>query len=256
MLLMAALSWLLFRRRKVSRPPVPGMAIPLAPGQLRPVQFRALPKADLVLRRRVILDAAREGRSRVGFQEERAEVEESSSEPSVAAAEEDGDGDVASELRPSHELYAGFMPQAKKLYDMLGYAYELVPDGAREPDRGGDENELLRDIFVSSASNVSEFVPRHLGDWNERFQRAVEGMSKLTDTNDPNVSLTERIRVGRDLINLSQDFIHLSTMYGRVIISEAFLPDEQKTIRPTKIGGVAGIPFVGGVFVFFLLKEF
>jgi|JI10StandDraft_1071094.scaffolds.fasta_scaffold1283907_2 hypothetical protein len=89
-------------------------------------------------------------------------------------------------------------------------------------------------------SNVSEFVPRHLGDWNERFQRAVEGMAQLTDTNDSSVSLTERIRVGRDLINLSQDFIHLSTMYGRVIISEAFLPDEQKTIKPTKVGGMAG----------------
>jgi|JI10StandDraft_1071094.scaffolds.fasta_scaffold1283907_1 hypothetical protein len=54
----------------------------------------------------------------------------------------------------SHELYASFIPQAKKLYDMLGYAYELVPDASRRSERGeerAEEDELLREVFVSSA---------------------------------------------------------------------------------------------------------
>ncbi len=141
----------------------------------------------------------------------RAEIDESSSEPSAGPGEDENEFEALS--LASHDLYAGFIPQARKLYDMLGYAYELAPDqSARQQrlDEGGMEEELLRDIFVSSSSNVSEFVPRHLGDWNERFQCALEQMALL---NDSNVSLNERIRVGRDLINLSQDFIHLSTMY-------------------------------------------
>ncbi len=87
----------------------------------------------------------------------REEVDESSSEPSGAAVgEEELDlGLAPSALRPSHELYAGFIPQARKLYDMLGYAYELAPEASSAPgrhdERGFEEDELLRDIFVSSA---------------------------------------------------------------------------------------------------------
>lgn len=53
--------------------------------------------------------------------------------------------------------------------------------------------------------------------------------------------LAIRIRAGRDLINLSQDFIFSSTAYGRIIISEAFLPDDEKTIKPCNVQlGLAG----------------
>lgn len=37
----------------------------------------------------------------------------------------------------------------------------------------------------------------------------------------------------------SQDFIYSARAYGKIIISETFLPDEQKTIRPVR--GLCGL---------------
>jgi len=37
-----------------------------------------------------------------------------------------------------------------------------------------------------------------------------------------------------------QNFIDTSVLYGKVIISEKYLPDEEKTIKPITIGGIAG----------------
>ncbi len=228
----------------------PAVEVPRVPARPRPrpatTPSAQAPNLELQQRRRQVLEKALLARQAAGPQGAVLGAEESS-EPSSVYEEEGGGGgaDVGLELGVdedgplSHELYASFVPQATKLYDMLGYVYEEGAQGDRqqEDERPLRENDLLRDLLLQSASNVSEFVPRHLGDWNERFQRAMEAMDLL---NDASVSLSERIRVGRDLINLSQDFIHLSTMYGRVIISEAFLPTEQKTIKPTKFGGVAG----------------
>ena len=39
---------------------------------------------------------------------------------------------------------------------------------------------------------------------------------------------------------IHKDFISDSTSYARTIISEYFLPDDQKTLKPVKLGGVAG----------------
>ena len=91
---------------------------------------------------------------------------------------------------------------------------------------------------MRSSSSVGLDLPRHLGDYNKRFQQTVEQMANYS--NDNNTPLNVRIRTGRDLINLSQDFIYSSTSYGRIIISEAFLPNNEKTIKPSNVGGVAG----------------
>lgn len=42
------------------------------------------------------------------------------------------------------------------------------------------------------------------------------------------------------LSKLAKDFTHASTLYAKLIISELFLKDENKTLKPVKIGGVAG----------------
>jgi hypothetical protein len=44
----------------------------------------------------------------------------------------------------------------------------------------------------------------------------------------------------RKLRNLAHDFTHAASVYGRIIISERFLPVEQKTIKPLMLGGTAG----------------
>ncbi len=42
------------------------------------------------------------------------------------------------------------------------------------------------------------------------------------------------------LLHLTQDFIHCATSYGKIIMEEAHLPKEMKTISPQQIGGIAG----------------
>lgn len=42
------------------------------------------------------------------------------------------------------------------------------------------------------------------------------------------------------LLHLAQDFLYSCVTYGRIILSELALPDSQKTIRPSDVGGVAG----------------
>jgi hypothetical protein len=42
------------------------------------------------------------------------------------------------------------------------------------------------------------------------------------------------------LRNLGQDFVFTAETYGRIIISEMHLPPAEKTIKPVKIGGIAG----------------
>ena len=57
--------------------------------------------------------------------------------------------------------------------------------------------------------------------WNERFQELMEA---------------ETIDFDR-LTNLGNDFVHTATKYGKIIISELFLPYHEKTIKPMSVGG-------------------
>lgn len=63
-------------------------------------------------------------------------------------------------------------------------------------------------------------------DWNGRFQYILE----FTEGEDKN----------RELSNLYADFVHTGQSYGCIIISEKFLDNEQKTIKPQNVGGRAG----------------
>lgn len=70
---------------------------------------------------------------------------------------------------------------------------------------------------------------------NGRFQHLMEA-SRQFDTNTP---LKERVRVNMSLINLMNDFIMIASTYGKIIVSEGYLPDHLKTIRPQELGGIA-----------------
>lgn len=63
-------------------------------------------------------------------------------------------------------------------------------------------------------------------DWNTRFQTLLAKEDSL-----------EKFR---DLAALAKDFVHLAEVYGRIIISEYFLKPDEMTIKPTKLGGIAG----------------
>ncbi|KAL6059841.1 Clu domain-containing protein [Balamuthia mandrillaris] len=101
----------------------------------------------------------------------------------------------------------------------------------RQRDKGKEKGESLP---PQPQQHREEGVG--LGDWNERFQSIV-GELRAFDLNTP---LKQMYDVNRALIHLAQDFIYSSCSYGRIIISEAFVPPDKKTIRPTELGGIVG----------------
>jgi len=68
--------------------------------------------------------------------------------------------------------------------------------------------------------------------WNQEFQDILELSEKTTEASEIKY---------RRLAKLAVDFVETAKTYGKVIISEHFLPLAQKTIKPiTHLGGIAG----------------
>ena len=73
--------------------------------------------------------------------------------------------------------------------------------------------------------------------WNESFQEILAAPDDLAKF--------------RRLRNLAHDFTHAASVYGRIIISERFLPVADKTIKPLSLGGTAGgLKYIAGGVMF------
>eukprot|EP00727_Mastigamoeba_balamuthi_P007637 m51a1_g3494 hypothetical protein (1246) ;mRNA; f:805569-810077 len=75
----------------------------------------------------------------------------------------------------------------------------------------------------------SDAMPPPLFDFNERFQLLCEC---VRDLDKVDASYEQRLRINEEIISLYKDFRYCAKTYGRIIISERFLTDEEKTIRP------------------------
>ena len=53
-------------------------------------------------------------------------------------------------------------------------------------------------------------------------------------------SFEERLSILGDIVEISESFISTALNYGRIIISEAFMPDHLRTVKPTTSGGQLG----------------
>lgn len=71
------------------------------------------------------------------------------------------------------------------------------------------------------------------GNWNDRFQELLEASRKASIGN-------QMIDIYRSMSSIVRDFNHVASHYGTIIISELFLPIEQKTVPPWDVGGIAG----------------
>jgi hypothetical protein len=87
-----------------------------------------------------------------------------------------------------------------------------------------------------SLSRLHQQAPISDFTWTTRFHHCVEKLSKITMASQ----LDDRIEANTELMHLSDDFVHAARTFGRIIISEVFLPVKQKTIRPKTIGGIVG----------------
>lgn len=79
-------------------------------------------------------------------------------------------------------------------------------------------------------------TPRTTMDWNAEFQSAVEEVNSLT----MNTHYEKRITAYSKLGKLYQNFIDTATLYGKILISERYLPEECRTFKSCNIGGIAG----------------
>jgi hypothetical protein len=68
-------------------------------------------------------------------------------------------------------------------------------------------------------------------DWNGEFQQLLELPEK---TKDQRLSKYERIS------SLNRDFVSMAKRLGKIIISEADMPQQYRTINPVQVGGRAG----------------
>jgi hypothetical protein len=71
---------------------------------------------------------------------------------------------------------------------------------------------------------------------NELFQR-LAGDKTLLDFENPTF---EKKQLAISFISLVEDFVETAQHYGRIIISEVFIPPKEKTIKPVSVGGVIG----------------
>ena len=94
-----------------------------------------------------------------------------------------------------------------------------------------DKNDSISSIDTKEESNEEL---HHNGDWNKRFQSINNTIKKF----DENTPLNEQAEAYVRLIGLARDFNFTSEMYGKIIISEVYLPTKEKTIKPIQVGGL------------------
>jgi len=73
-------------------------------------------------------------------------------------------------------------------------------------------------------------------DWNAEFQSAVDEVNSLTMNHSPDKRIAAYSKLGK----LYQNFIDTSTLYGKILISEKYLPESCRTFKACDMGGIAG----------------
>jgi len=128
---------------------------------------------------------------------------------------------------------------------------------------GKEETEELSRSRAGSQNDsfpVQPFIDSH-PEWNRKFQKAVREVNKLfndrANGDEREANHPYSIRNGNEdlysyrrdrilkkfskLADLYCNFIDAATWYGKIIISERYLPAEHKTIKPSAdLGGIAG----------------
>jgi Clustered mitochondria len=93
------------------------------------------------------------------------------------------------------------------------------------------EHLLKSDTFSSHSLFRLNHEGYHGDSWNERFQRALAL---------PETKIEQKLLKYTLLNEINRDFISAAVVYAKTIISEYFIPDGEKSLRPQAIGGQAG----------------
>jgi hypothetical protein len=109
-----------------------------------------------------------------------------------------------------------------------------------QQEGANSENEYhgySRPQQVDSESLTNPLTTQHSINWNYRFQNCIRRLRAVQDSSE---TLRAREEANIDLLHLAQDFVDAATSYGKIIISEHFLPHEKKTIQPQSLPGIIG----------------
>ena len=122
----------------------------------------------------------------------------------------------------------------------------------RQREREEEEGSAAQGYIYSADSQDIEIVQTDTSSWDSKNDDD-EGLTNIDNWNDGfkkinakissfsnNTTTAERVMAYNDLIGLMEDFLLAVRSFGRIIISEAHLPDHERTIPTTSLGGVIG----------------
>ncbi|KYQ99698.1 hypothetical protein DLAC_03638 [Tieghemostelium lacteum] len=105
--------------------------------------------------------------------------------------------------------------------------YSLETDGNAPFISEEEQENSWSDLFVCGLKNIEDSdLSKEITHWNELFQQILD--------------MDESEERSKKLATIANDFVYCADTFGKIIISELYLPVEKKTIKPVDIGGVAG----------------
>lgn len=119
-------------------------------------------------------------------------------------------------------------PAASKNLAVVGKSPQSHQSSSEETTSSDGEELAASSSNISSASDARETLSL-----NERYQRLVEQL-------DSQEEVLARVTLQMELVEVANAFINTALMYGKIIISEAYLPDEKRTIKPRTSNGRLG----------------
>ena len=97
--------------------------------------------------------------------------------------------------------------------------------------------EMKEETRFYKSSSTEEKTDYNFEDffWNEQFQSSYEFLFKSEDVPQQEILNKQEI-----MSAIENEFINTSKRIGEVIIDELYLPIEEKTIKPSEVGGIIG----------------
>ena len=103
----------------------------------------------------------------------------------------------------------------------------------KEEEKGGyyendyDNEESYNQYLEKQKSSSTSKNQFSSFNFNQQFQTALESVKSFDE-----IESLEKIAAHKKFMSIIMDFIECATKYGKIIISELFIPNEQKTIKP------------------------
>eukprot|EP01125_Pyxidicula_operculata_P017771 TRINITY_DN626_c0_g1_i2.p1 TRINITY_DN626_c0_g1~~TRINITY_DN626_c0_g1_i2.p1 ORF type:complete len:1906 (-),score=451.08 TRINITY_DN626_c0_g1_i2:60-5777(-) len=140
---------------------------------------------------------------------------------------------------------------------LYGKSAELRHDLTDNIESAASMYEVSRDLELESEESEEELYKEKIFSY-EVFSSKKENLDneedkkkrKTTNTTGARInwaghfqellSMPDNLEKFKSLANLAKDFTSVAQAYGKIIISECFLPDSEKTLKPVSLGGLAG----------------